>query len=467
MEEPAQGGFAKISKKTFAFAGRNVVKTPEAELLDVLKKGDAVHLDDKVEAQFEKAFAKVANRSKFASTPQTMGNSVESQLEFKGESSPKLPAQEKSTIYTCEPGEVIISLQAFQHYAAFITNNQSTREHSLKVFNYKTSSIKRIDFEDPLYELEPELNFEYNTQFYNVIYRSSHLPEKVLCHNMALATNDVLQVQTFPFFQPEHFKLERIAIPINNGTSSVPALLVYHKNAIAAPESVIVLKYNEDFEGFTSNHSLIFKPYNIPLLEKGFMLCYPLRAFGGAAEKESRAVERIETSTKMLKEVATSLLKQGVAKHLLLHAEGELAGLVGAKLLASDRDLFEVAILENGVYDLLSYLRDVHNAKTTKLFGDPLMNAEDYAALRKASPYFEEKARRGIGTTVLLAGDSARTSFYQSGKMIAKFREDKGMDEGYLREISSAENQETARYALINSFLMHYGFLRCHSTPKK
>jgi oligopeptidase B len=295
----------------------------------------------------------------------------------------------------------------------------------LRVVPFTRGAPRDIPSDEPLYELAPERNAEFDTTIFRYSYESLVTPPSI--YDYDLRTGERILRKREPVlggYDPGRYAQERVWAQVGGGLS-IPISLVYRKG-VARDGRAPMLLYGYGAYGIPIGAE--FDSGRVSLLDRGVIFAIAHVRGGGDLGKpwhdQGRMMKKQNTFNDFIA-CAEHLVRAGYTSADRLAIEGGSAGglLIGA-VVNQRPDLFRVAVAEVPFVDVLSTMLDESLPLTTGEFeewGNPRQPGE-YRYMRSYSPYDNVAAKPYPTMLVKSSYNDSQVMYFEPAKWVAKLR---------------------------------------------
>jgi oligopeptidase B len=292
--------------------------------------------------------------------------------------------------------------------------------------------VHEIDFPEPIYDVSPGTNPEYDTDKFRLHYVSMVTPNSVYDCDVATGELTLLKrTQVLPGpdgseYDPAEYEQHRLWATADDGTQ-VPLSLVHRKDTPRDGTAPFLLY---GYGSYEISNDPTFSITRISLLDRGFVFAIAHVRGGGEMGRrwydDGKMLRKVNTFTDFIA-CARYVVKDGWTTQDRLIARGGSAGglLMGAVANISP-DAFGGIVAQVPFVDALTTILDPTLPLTVpewEEWGDPLHNAEVYQYMKSYSPY--ENVSPGQVYPPILAVTSlndTRVFYHEPAKWIARLQ---------------------------------------------
>jgi len=338
------------------------------------------------------------------------------------------PGGSREVVVPHEPGRRLLGLSTFRDFAVLGYRREGLAR--LGLFDYSTSTVNELAFDEPLYAAGTAGNPEWAPPVIRLGYASFVTPSTV--YDYDVATGRMLLRKRQPVlggYDPAEYDQVRLWATAGDGTR-IPISLVWKRSFGGpgdAPRPVHLYGYG------SYEHSIEpgFSVARLSELDRGVVFAVAHVRGGGEMGRQwyedGKLLRKRNTFTDFV-DCARHLVDTGITAPDRLVAEGGSAGglLMGAVANLAP-ELFAGILADVPFVDALTTILDPSLPLTViewDEWGDPLHDAEVYAYMKSYSPY--ENVREGVRYPRILAVTSlndTRVLYVEPAKWVARLRE--------------------------------------------
>ncbi len=289
-----------------------------------------------------------------------------------------------------------------------------------------------IDFPEPIYDVSPGTNPEYETDRFRLHYVSMVTPNSV--YDCAVATGQLTLLKRVPVlpgpdgseYNPADYEQHRLWATADDGTQ-IPLSVVRRKDVARAGTAPFLLYGYGSYE-ISSDPS--FSISRISLLDRGFVFAIAHVRGGGEMGRhwydDGKMLKKINTFADFIA-CARHVVKDGwTSPERLVARGGSAGGLLMGAVANMAPDAFGGIVAQVPFVDALTSILDPTLPLTVpewEEWGDPLHNVEVYQYMRSYSPY--ENVSRDQDYPPILAVTSlndTRVLYHEPAKWIARLQ---------------------------------------------
>jgi oligopeptidase B len=340
------------------------------------------------------------------------------------------------------------------------------RENGLPaVFALGDDGLRAVTFDEPVYQISPDANYEFDTHVLRYSFESFVTPQSIL--DLDLETDERTLLKTTPVlggYQPSEYVQERVWATARDG-ESIPVSLVRHRDVAVDGRAPMVLYAYGSYEVSIPAR---FSIARLSLLGRGVV--YAIAHVRGGGEMGKRwythgKFEHKPNTFSDLVDTADSLANDDYCDRSKIAIRGASAGglTVGAALNLSPSS-FAAVVAEVPFVDVVNTMLDAELPLTVvewEEWGNPTLE-EHYRWMGAYAPYenVEPAAYPPILATAGL--NDPRVSYWEPAKWVQRLRDrsTSGNDVLLKTEMSAGHFARSGRYdlwrdeALILAFLL-------------
>lgn len=362
-----------------------------------------------------------------------------------------------------EPGRLIESMLVFERWLVREELTEATPR--IVVRSLVSGNEHIIDDDEVCVELGLVPGFEYATDTLRFVRSSFTRPAEVYDYAMDTHERVLRKQQVIPSgHTASDYVSLRIQAPAPDG-EQVPVSLFYHRNHPPSADSPLLLYV---YGAYGISELPGFSPNRLSLVDRGFV--YAIAHVRGGRERgyrwyrEGRGRLKENTFNDTIA-AAEALVAQGYtgAGRMTLHG-GSAGGMVVGAVLNRRPELFHAAVADVPFVDCLNTMLDDSLPLTPPEWpewGNPLLDATDYATIAAYSPYDNITAQT-YPTLLVTAGVSdPRVTYWEPAKWVARLRaESQSPNEILLRtNMSAGHGGAAGRFEYLEEVAYRYAFL--------
>jgi oligopeptidase B len=282
----------------------------------------------------------------------------------------------------------------------------------------------RVALPEPIYEVHPGENPEFQSAKYRFVYESLTTPKSHYDYDFGSGALQLLKrTPVLGGYDPARFRSERVHARAPDGTA-VPISLVRSTAQPAGPAPMLLTGYGA--YGYPLPTS--FSYARISLLERGVTVAIAHVRGGGELGKRWHDQGRMDRKPNTFSDfiaAAEHLIASGATAPDRLVIEGASAGgLLVAAVLNRRPELFRAALLDMPFVDVLNTMSDASLPLTVgeyEEWGNPQL-VDQYRNIKAYCPYTNVRAQRYPSILVKTSYNDSQVMYWEPAKYVAKLR---------------------------------------------
>ena len=334
----------------------------------------------------------------------------------------------------------------------------------LRVMDAKTGASHRVEFQDPVYVVEPTDNYVFETSTLRFAYESLVTPESIYDYDMASHTRNLLKrMPVLGGYDPARYRSERVYAQASDGTR-IPISIVY--SGEERPRNRPLFLYGYGSYGLSLDPT--FQSNRVSLLDRGVVYAIAHIRGGGELGKrwhdEGKLLNKKNTFTDFIA-CAEYLIAEGYTSPGKLAVSGRSAGglLMGA-VVNMRPDLFHVVLTAVPFVDVMNTMLDPTLPLTTQEYlewGDP-NDKTYYDYMKSYSPYDQLEREAYPVMLVRTSLNDSQVMYWEPAKWVAKLRTCKSDDRVLLLKTKldpAGHGGASGRYDRLRDVAYEYAFV--------
>ena len=327
----------------------------------------------------------------------------------------------------------------------------------------KTGIRRTIEFDEAVYTVSGDDNYEYDAKSFRFVYESMTTPSST--YDIDLSTHEktlLKEEQVLGGFDRNNYESERLFATVRDGTR-VPISLVYRKGMKKNGRNPL-LQY-----GYGSYGDTIFPEFDenvLSLLDRGFI--YAIAHIRGGSELgrrwyyDGRGLNKINTFTDFI-DCSRHLIAEGYTSPEYLFATGASAGglLMGA-ITNMAPELYKGIDIGVAFVDVVTTMLDADIPLVTSEY-DEWGNPNEkvfYDYMLSYSPYDQIEKKNYPNIIATSALQDSQVQYWEPTKWVAKLRANKTDDNRLIlyTDMGAGHSGKTGRYEPLRETAMIYAF---------
>lgn len=335
---------------------------------------------------------------------------------------------------------------------------------NLRIINQKDKSDHYIQFDEPAYMANININTDFNTNLLRFSYQSMITPASIYDYNMDTKARELKkQQEILGGYTKEEYTTERSFATARDG-KKVPVSIVY-KKGIQKNGSNPLLLYA--YGSYGNSMDAYFDRDILSLLNRGFV--YAIAHVRGGQEmgrqwyEDGKMLKKKNTFTDFI-DCGEFLIKEKYTSKDHLYAMGGSAGglLMGA-ITNMAPDMWHGIIAEVPFVDVITTMSDADIPLTTNEYlewGNPA-NKEEYLYMKSYSPIDNVEIKSYPNLLVLTGLHDSQVQYFEPAKWVAKLRELKTDNNKLLfhTNMDAGHGGASGRFDYLKEVALQYAFL--------
>ncbi|WP_157254308.1 S9 family peptidase [Nonomuraea typhae] len=286
----------------------------------------------------------------------------------------------------------------------------------------KDAEPYQIDFPEPIYDVGPAGNPEFETGRLRLAYTSMITPPSVYDYDLAI--HELILLKQRPVlggYDPEDYEQVREWATAGDGTR-VPISIVKRKDA-AKPAPTVLYGYGS----YETSIDPSFSVARLSLLDRGFVFAIAHVRGGGEMGRrwyeDGKMTRKKNTFTDFV--AAAGHMKEAGWSSRLIARGGSAGGLLMGAVANLAPERFAGVVAEVPFVDALNSILDPSLPLTViewDEWGDPLHNADVYAYMKSYTPYENVDGRTYPPILAITSLNDTRVLYHEPAKWIARLR---------------------------------------------
>jgi len=317
---------------------------------------------------------------------------------------------------------------------------------------------------EPVYEIFPEDNEEFDARTYRYYYESPTTPKSVFAYDVKSRESTLLKREEIPGgYDPGDYRVERLYATASDGVR-IPVSIVYRKELAKNGKNPALLK---GYGSYGYAYPVRFDRERISLLDRGVVFAQAHIRGGGEMGKkwhdDGRMLSKKNTFADFIAAAEMLVEERYTSPDLLAIEGGSAGGLLMGAVTNMRPDLFKVVLNYVPFVDVLNTMSDGDIPLTVGEFeewGNPKIK-EHYDYIKSYCPYTNIAAKDYPTILVETSYDDSQVMYWEPAKYVAKLRALKTDDNPLIFRINMAGGHggSSGRYDRLREAAFEYAFL--------
>ncbi|HAN78380.1 MAG TPA: oligopeptidase B [Bacteroidales bacterium] len=322
------------------------------------------------------------------------------------------------------PDVLISGLDVFANHMVLVERKNGLNH--LRVFNKKTNEDYYVTFEEEVYTVGLDANYDMNSEILRFNYTSLTTPNSVFDFSFADKSSKLMkETEVGGGFDAKNYETKRLMATAVDGTQ-IPISVVYKKGTVLDGNNNLLLY---GYGSYGASMDPYFSSTRLSLLDRGFVFAIAHirggQEMGRAWYEEGKLLKKKNTFTDFI-DCAKYLVEQKYTNSEKMFAMGGSAGglLIGA-VINMEPTLFKGVIAAVPFVDVVTTMLDETIPLTTGEFdewGNPKVKAY-YDYMLSYSPYDNVEAKNYCNILVTTGLHDSQVQYWEPAKWVAKLRE--------------------------------------------
>ncbi len=315
-------------------------------------------------------------------------------------------------------------IDTFKGYLVLYERRNGLRQIRISTFGTMTS-VRYIEFPEPAYNVDVEMNPDFDTNTLRFTYSSPVTPHSLIDYHMDTAQWELVKQDIPDGYDPSPYITERIHATAPDG-KLIPMSIVYKRDLKRDGNNPTLLY------GYGSYGSVIDADFNsdrLSLLDRGFVFAIGhIRGgsdLGRAWYESGRLLNKMNSFTDFIA-CAEHLIQEGfTCNKKLAIAGGSAGGLLVSACLTMRPDLFQAVINKVAFVDVVTTMSDPTIPLTAlewDEWGNPQVR-EHFEYMLSYSPYDNVRPTAYPHMLITTGLNDPRVAYWEPAKFAAKLRE--------------------------------------------
>ncbi len=321
-----------------------------------------------------------------------------------------------------------------------------------------------IEFEEEVYTVRSNVNFEFETEIFRFSYTSMTTPNSIFDFNLKTKKRDLLkQDEVLGGFDKNDYETKRIYATAGDG-AKIPMSIVYKKGMEKDGNNPTMI-YGYGSYGNTMDPGFSLK--RLPLLDRGFVYAIA-HVLGGqinvrAWYEDVKLLKKMNTFTDFNDCAQFLIDKKYTNSEKLFAMGGSAGGLLMGACVNLKPDLYKGVIAAVPFVDVVTTMLDESIPLTTSEFdewGNPKIE-KYYKYMLSYSPYDQVEAKDYPALLVTTGLHDSQVQYWEPAKWVAKLRELKTDDNLLIFHINMdfGHGGASGRFKWIEDTALEYAFI--------
>lgn len=358
-----------------------------------------------------------------------------------------------------------VKIDSFDVFRDFIVvSERENAQKKLLVINMKNFDLKYIDVPDPVYDINLDHNYDYNSEVVRFNYQSLSSPESVYDYNMLFGRRDLIkQREVLGGYDPLQYESERIYAKAADGTM-IPVSLVRKKGTPKDGSSPL---YLYAYGSYGISMDPYFDSSRISLLDRGFTYAIAhIRGGGDMGRKwyeSGKFLNKKNTFNDFISVAEHLITEKYTSKDKLAISGGSAGGLLMGAVTNMRPDLFKTVVADVPFVDVVNTMMDPTIPLTVieyEEWGNP-NKKEFYDYMKSYSPYDNITATNYPNMLVTAGLNDPRVGYWEPAKFVAKLRATKTDNNLLLLKtnMGAGHGGASGRYDYLKEKAFQYSFI--------
>jgi oligopeptidase B len=354
---------------------------------------------------------------------------------------------------------------AFEHHLVIVEREGALAQ--LAVVDLTTGQTRRLPQPEPLFEVTPVENHDFEARAIRFRFESPRTPASVVEDDLdgRAGGRRILKQFEVPGYDASAYQTRRIGVPARDGTTMIPVSLVYKQGVEPDGTHPLLLT---GYGAYGISPRLAFSPERVSLLDRGMIIAIGHVRGGGDLGKPwhdaGRMMHKMNTFTDFI-DVAEALKAGRWARSDgLVISGGSAGGLLMGAVINLRPELFEAVVAYVPFVDLMNTMLDQTLPLTVAEFeewGDPRKPA-DFDTMLRYSPYDNVGPKAYPAMLVRTSYHDSQVMYWEPAKWVARLRATKTDSNPLLLEINmdpAGHGGRSGRYDRLRDTAFDFAFM--------
>jgi oligopeptidase B len=373
------------------------------------------------------------------------------------------PAPEHWTEVVAHRDDVMLEDADFfaGHYVRYERRNGLPE---LQVTSFADGETHAVAFPEPVYDVSPAANAEWETSALRFVYQSLVTPSSVFDYDVRTRERVLLkETEVLGGYDRTAYASERISATAADGTR-IPISLVYRRGVPRDGSAPLLL---EGYGAYGIPYPVAFSSTRLSLLDRGAIVAIAHIRGGGELGKAwhdgGRMAEKMNSFTDFISAAEHLVAERYTASDRLVIEGGSAGGLLMGAVVNLRPDLFKAAVSQVPFVDVINSMLDESLPLTVgeyEEWGNPAL-PDDYAVMRRYSPY-ENLGRRAYPAMLVKTSlNDSQVMYWEPAKYVARLRTLKTDANPLLlvTNMGAGHGGASGRYDRLRELALDYAFM--------
>jgi oligopeptidase B len=357
----------------------------------------------------------------------------------------------------------IEDIDLFRDFAVSVEKSEALNQ--LRIYNFKTSAWKSIEYPEPVYSVFPTSTPDFDSPTYRYNYQSFITPSSIFDYDVASGKSTLLkQQEVLGGYDPKQYASERLWATARDGVK-VPISIVYKKGFPADGTGALFLYAYGSYgigtpPAYSSNRvSLLDRgmAYAVAHIRGGDEMGEQWREDGMLMKKKNTFFDFIDCAEYLIQQKRTS-------KDRLVIEGGSAGGLLMGAVVNMRPDLFKAVHTAVPFVDVMNTMMDATLPLTVGEYlewGNPNEKAA-YDYMKTYSPYDNLEKRAYPAMLVTTSFNDSQVMYWEPAKYVARLRTLKTDSSPLLLKIKmdpAGHGGASGRYDRLHDTAFEYAWL--------
>ncbi len=363
------------------------------------------------------------------------------------------------------PHRAAIMLEGFDVFERYLVRYE--REDgvpAIRVTDWSTGETHSVEFPEPVFEVSPGQNRNWDTSFVRYHYESLVTPASVFDYDLSTRTRTLRkQTEVVGGYDASQYRSERIHAQAPDGTS-VPISLVYRRGLIRDGRSPVLL---EGYGAYGIPFPTTFSSNRLSLLDRGVVYAIAHVRGGGDLGKPwhdaGRMRQKMNTFTDFIASIDHLVAAAYTRADRIVIEGGSAGGLLMGAVVNLRPERVKAVLSVVPFVDVINSMSDPSLPLTVgeyEEWGNPA-DLDDYAYMRQYCPYSNLQRGRYPAMLVRTSLNDSQVMYWEPAKYVAKLRTLKTDANPLLllTNMGAGHGGSSGRYDRLRELALDYAFI--------